>query len=141
MNFDARLSYHPLGVIGVITPWNAPVYLTLSGMAAALAAGNAVVVKPSELSPGSAIITIEAFRRANPDAPAGLTGWITGSGETGAALCAARVDKVAFTGSAPTGRRVMAAVHRPDRPGRRPGGLLRGPGGDLRAGPSDQHRP
>ena len=44
MNFDARLSYRPLGVIGVITPWNAPVYLTLSGMAAALAAGNAVVV-------------------------------------------------------------------------------------------------
>jgi acyl-CoA reductase-like NAD-dependent aldehyde dehydrogenase len=109
MNFDARLSYHPLGVIGVITPWNAPVYLTLSGLAAALAAGNAVVVKPSELSPGSAIITIEAFRRANPDAPAGLTGWITGFGETGAALCASGVDKVAFTGSAPTGRRVMAS--------------------------------
>ena len=109
MNFDARLSYHPLGVVGVITPWNAPVYLTLSGVAAALAAGNAVVVKPSELSPGSAIITIEAFRRANPDAPAGLTAWITGFGETGAALCTSRVDKVAFTGSAPTGRRVMAA--------------------------------
>ena len=108
-NFDARLSYHPLGVVGVITPWNAPVYLTLSGMAAALAAGNAVVVKPSELSPGSAIITIEAFRQANPDAPAGLTGWITGFAETGAALCASRVDKVAFTGSAATGRRVMAA--------------------------------
>jgi succinate-semialdehyde dehydrogenase / glutarate-semialdehyde dehydrogenase len=109
MNFDARLSYHPLGVVGVITPWNAPVYLTLSGLAAALAAGNAVVVKPSELSPGSAIITIEAFRRANPDSPAGLTAWITGFGETGAALCTSRVDKVAFTGSAPTGRRVMAA--------------------------------
>jgi succinate-semialdehyde dehydrogenase / glutarate-semialdehyde dehydrogenase len=109
MNFDARLSYHPLGVVGVITPWNAPVYLTLSGMAAALAAGNAVVVKPSELSPGSAIIAIEAFRRANPAAPAGLAAWVTGLGETGAALCASGVDKVAFTGSAPTGRRVMAA--------------------------------
>jgi aldehyde dehydrogenase (NAD+) len=109
MNFDARLSYHPLGVVGVITPWNAPVYLTLSGMAAALAAGNAVVVKPSELSPGSAIVAIEAFRRANPDAPAGLAGWVTGLGETGAALCTSGVDKVAFTGSAPTGRRVMAA--------------------------------
>jgi aldehyde dehydrogenase (NAD+) len=108
-NFDARLSYHPLGVIGVITPWNAPVYLTLSGMAAALAAGNAVVVKPSELSPGSAIMVIEAFRRANPDAPAGLVSWVTGYGETGAALCTSGVDKLAFTGSAPTGRRVMAA--------------------------------
>ncbi len=109
MNFDARLSDHPLGVVGVITPWNAPVYVTLSGMGAALAAGNAVVVKPSELSPGSAIITIEAFRRANPDAPAGLLGWVTGFGETGAALCAGGVDKVAFTGSPATGRRVMAA--------------------------------
>jgi succinate-semialdehyde dehydrogenase/glutarate-semialdehyde dehydrogenase len=109
MNFDARLSYHPLGVIGAIIPWNAPVYLTLSGMAAALAAGNAVVVKPSELSPGSAIIAIEAFGRANPDAPAGLTGWVTGFAETGAALCTSGVDKMAFTGSAATGRRVMAA--------------------------------
>ena len=108
-NFDARLGYHPLGVIGVITPWNAPVYLTLSGMAAALAAGNAVVVKPSELSPGSAIMVIEAFRQANPDAPAGLVSWVTGYGDTGAALCTAGVDKLAFTGSAPTGRRVMAA--------------------------------
>ncbi len=93
----------------MIVPWNAPVYLTLSGMAAALAAGNAVVVKPSELSPGSAILAIEAFRRANPDAPAGLTGWVTGFAETGAALCTSGVDKMAFTGSAPTGRRVMAA--------------------------------
>lgn len=109
LNFDARLSYHPLGVVGVITPWNAPVYLTLSGMAAALAAGNGVVVKPSELSPGAAIIVIEAFARANPDAPAGLISWVTGFGETGAALCTSGVDKMAFTGSAPTGRRVMAA--------------------------------
>jgi succinate-semialdehyde dehydrogenase/glutarate-semialdehyde dehydrogenase len=108
-NFDARLSYRPLGVIGVITPWNAPVYLTLSGVAAALAAGNAVVVKPSELSPGSAIMAIEAFGRANPDAPPGLAAWVTGFGETGAALCTSGVDKLAFTGSAPTGRRVMAA--------------------------------
>jgi succinate-semialdehyde dehydrogenase/glutarate-semialdehyde dehydrogenase len=109
MNFDARLSYRPLGVIGAIIPWNAPVYLALSGMAAALAAGNAIVIKPSELSPGSAIIAIEAFRQANPDAPAGLTGWVTGFGETGAALCTSGVDKMAFTGSAATGRRVMAA--------------------------------
>jgi succinate-semialdehyde dehydrogenase/glutarate-semialdehyde dehydrogenase len=108
-NFDARLSYHPLGVIGVITPWNAPVYLTLTGVGAALAAGNSVVVKPSELSPGSAIIAIEAFTRANPDAPAGLVGWVTGFAETGAALCTSGVDKLAFTGSVPTGRRVMAA--------------------------------
>jgi succinate-semialdehyde dehydrogenase / glutarate-semialdehyde dehydrogenase len=67
------------------------------------------VVKPSELSPGSAIAVIEAFRQANPDAPAGLASAVTGLGETGAALCTSGVDKLAFTGSPRTGRRVMAA--------------------------------
>jgi succinate-semialdehyde dehydrogenase/glutarate-semialdehyde dehydrogenase len=108
MNFSAQISYEPLGVIGVISPWNVPVYTALSGMAYSLAAGNAVVVKPSELSPSSSIYAVESFHRANPDAPAGLTGWVTGFGETGAALCASGVDKIAFTGSVPTGRRVMA---------------------------------
>ena len=109
VNFDARLSYCPYGVVGVITPWNAPVYLSLSGAGVALAAGNAVLLKPSELSPASAIITVEAFRKANPDAPPDLVSWVTGLGETGAALCGSGVDKMAFTGSVPTGRRVMAA--------------------------------
>ena len=109
MNFAAGVSYRPLGVVGVITPWNVPIYTTLSGMAYALAAGNAVVVKPSELSSAPAVFAVESFRRANPDAPEGLTGWVTGFGETGAALCGSGVDKIAFTGSVPTGRRVMAA--------------------------------
>ena len=109
LNFTAGVSYEPLGVIGVITPWNVPIYTTLSGMAYALAAGNAVVVKPSELTPGSSIFAVESFRKANPDAPAGLIGWVTGFGETGSALCTSGVDKIAFTGSVPTGRRVMAA--------------------------------
>lgn len=108
-NFQASVSYAPLGVIGVITPWNAPIYTVLSSMAGALAAGNAVVVKPSELSPGVATLAVDSFRRANPDAPAGLVSWVTGLGETGAALCTSGVDKLAFTGSVPTGRRVMAA--------------------------------
>jgi succinate-semialdehyde dehydrogenase/glutarate-semialdehyde dehydrogenase len=109
LNFAAEVSYQPLGVVGVITPWNAPVYTTLSGMAYALAGGNAVVVKPSELSAPSAVYAVESFREANPDAPAGLTGWVTGFGETGSALCTSGVDKISFTGSVPTGRRVMAA--------------------------------
>ena len=53
LNFDARVSYEPLGVIGVITPWNAPVYTAFCGMAYALSAGNAVVVKPSEQTPST----------------------------------------------------------------------------------------
>lgn len=109
MNFAAQVSHEPLGVVGLITPWNVPIYTVLSGMACALAAGNAVVVKPSELSAGAGVFAVESFHRANPEAPPGLVGWVTGLGETGAALCRSGVDKLAFTGSVPTGRRVMAA--------------------------------
>ena len=108
-NFQASVSHEPLGVVGAITPWNAPIYTALSSMACALAAGNAVVVKPSELSAGVATLAVESFHRANPDAPAGLAASVTGLGETGAALCGSGVDKLAFTGSVPTGRRVMSA--------------------------------
>ena len=109
LNFDARVSYEPLGVIGVITPWNAPVYTAFCGLAYALAAGNAVIMKPSEFSAATGVYAVESFYKANPDAPQGLVSWITGFGETGAALCRSGVDKLAFTGSVPTGRRVMAA--------------------------------
>jgi len=109
LNFAADVSHEPLGVIGLITPWNVPIYTVLSGMACALAAGNAVIVKPSELSAGAGAFVVESFYRANPDVPAGLVSHVTGLGETGAALCRSGVDKLAFTGSVPTGRRVMAA--------------------------------
>lgn len=108
-NFDARVSHRPMGVVGAIVPWNVPIYLTLSSISSALAAGNSVVVKPSEISPGVSIMLLKAFTAANPDAPEGLLGWVTGFGETGSALCTSGVDKIAFTGSVPTGRRVMAA--------------------------------
>jgi succinate-semialdehyde dehydrogenase / glutarate-semialdehyde dehydrogenase len=108
-NYDARLSYQPLGVAGVIAPWNFPVYTVFCGMAYALAAGNAVVVKPSEYSTATGIWAVESFYRANPDAPAGLVNWVSGFGDTGAALCRSGVNKLAFTGSVPTGRRVMQA--------------------------------
>jgi aldehyde dehydrogenase (NAD+) len=78
-------------------------------MAYALAAGNGVVVKPSELSSASAVYVVESFAAANPDAPPGLAGWVTGFGPTGSALCGSGADKIFFTGSVPTGRRVMAA--------------------------------
>ncbi|MCU1658409.1 MAG: aldehyde dehydrogenase [Pseudonocardiales bacterium] len=109
INFEARLEYLPLGVAGVIAPWNFPLYTPFCGMAYALAAGNAAVVKPSEFSSATGVYAVESFAAANPDAPAGLVGWGTGFGETGAALCRSGVDKLAFTGSVPTGRRVMAA--------------------------------
>lgn len=107
-NYTARVDYDPLGVVGVIGPWNYPLYAPNSAVAFALAAGNTVVVKPSELTPAVSRWYVEAFAAANPRAPAGVLSVVTGFGETGAALCNAGVDKVAFTGSSRTGRRVMA---------------------------------
>ncbi|TFV68886.1 aldehyde dehydrogenase family protein [Blastococcus sp. CT_GayMR19] len=107
-NHAAYLEYQPLGVIGVIGPWNYPVFTPMGSIAYALAAGNAVVFKPSEHTPAIGAWLAAAWRAAVPDA-ADAFQVVTGEGSTGAALCRAGVDKLAFTGSAPTGRRVMAA--------------------------------
>jgi acyl-CoA reductase-like NAD-dependent aldehyde dehydrogenase len=108
-NFSARVEHVPFGVVGVIGPWNYPVFTPNGSIATALAAGNTVVFKPSEYTPAIAQWYVDAFAAANPEAPAGVLSLVTGYGETGAALCRAGVDKLAFTGSAPTGRKVMAA--------------------------------
>ena len=107
-NHAAWLEYQPLGVVGVIGPWNYPVFTPMGSIAYALAAGNAVVFKPSEHTPAVGTWLADAWRAAVPDVPDALQ-VVTGLGETGAALCRAGVGKLAFTGSAPTGRRVMAA--------------------------------
>lgn len=106
-NFRCTVSYHPLGVIGVIGPWNYPVFTPMGSIAYALAAGNAVVFKPSELTPlvGARLVELAASNFSVPD----LVQVVTGAGATGAALCRAGVDKLAFTGSTATGKRVMAA--------------------------------
>ncbi|MCF2531379.1 aldehyde dehydrogenase family protein [Yinghuangia soli] len=108
-NQSATIEYRPLGVVGVIGPWNYPIFTPMGSIAYALAAGNAVVFKPSEFTTGTGVWLSESFARANPDAPTGVFQTVTGLGATGAALCAAGVDKIAFTGSARTGRKVMAA--------------------------------
>src|SRR3712207_1391717 len=107
-NHAAWLEYQPVGVVGVIGPWNYPVFTPMGSIAYALAAGNAVVFKPSEHTPAVGTWLADAWRAAVPDVPDVLQ-VVTGLGETGAALCRAGVGKLAFTGSAPTGRRVMAA--------------------------------
>ncbi|GEP34929.1 aldehyde dehydrogenase [Nocardioides szechwanensis] len=105
-NQAASVEYRPLGVVGVIGPWNYPVFTPMGSIAYALAAGNAVVFKPSEYTPGVgewlARTFVEAVGRP-------VFQVVTGLGDTGAALCRAGVDKVAFTGSTATGKRVMAA--------------------------------
>jgi acyl-CoA reductase-like NAD-dependent aldehyde dehydrogenase len=107
-NHAAYLEYQPLGVVGVIGPWNYPVFTPMGSIAYALAAGNAVVFKPSEFTPAIGSWLAEAWRAAVPDVPDALQ-VVTGDGSTGAALCRAGVGKLAFTGSAATGRKVMAA--------------------------------
>ena len=107
-NYRATISYLPLGVIGVIGPWNYPLFTPMGSIAYALAAGTAVVFKPSELTPLVAVKLAEIAAKtfALPD----LLQVVTGAGATGAALAKSAVDKVAFTGSAATGKRVMIAA-------------------------------
>ena len=107
-NNSATVEYQPLGVIGVIGPWNYPVFTPMGSIAYALAAGNAVVFKPSEYTPAIGRWLVDAWSRAVPDGR-DVFGLVTGLGATGAALCRSGVDKIAFTGSSATGRKVMAA--------------------------------
>ncbi|MFI1378664.1 aldehyde dehydrogenase family protein [Embleya sp. NPDC020886] len=111
-NHAAYVEYRPFGVVGVIGPWNYPVFTPLGSIAYALAAGNTVLFKPSEHTSGVGVFLADAFARANPDAMAGVFEVVTGGGSTGAALCGAGVDKLAFTGSGATGTRVMTACAR-----------------------------
>jgi acyl-CoA reductase-like NAD-dependent aldehyde dehydrogenase len=106
-NVQPVLEYQPLGVVGVIGPWNYPLFTPMGSIAYALAAGNAVVFKPSEYTPAVGVWLADAFSEVVPEQPVFQV--VTGFGETGAALCRAGVDKLAFTGSAPTGRKIMAA--------------------------------
>ncbi|HEV2894818.1 MAG TPA: aldehyde dehydrogenase family protein, partial [Actinomycetota bacterium] len=106
-NHAASVEYQPLGVVGVIGPWNYPVFTPLGSIVYALAAGNAVVFKPSELTPAVGCFLADTFAEAVPVHP--VLQVVTGDGATGHALCLAGVDKVALTGSPATGRQVMAA--------------------------------
>jgi len=97
-----------LGVAGQIIPWNFPLLMLAWKIAPALAAGNTVVLKPAETTPLSALIFAEILQQA--DLPPGVVNIVTGAGDTGAALVAADVDKVAFTGSTGVGRAIAKQV-------------------------------
>jgi aldehyde dehydrogenase (NAD+) len=107
VNHAATVEYRPFGVVGVIGPWNFPVHTPMGSISYALAAGNAVVFKPSEYTPAIGTWLADALARVVPEHP--VLQVVTGRGETGQALCQAGVDKIAFTGSTSTARRVMAA--------------------------------
>lgn len=98
------VTYAPRGVVGIISPWNFPLTMTLGEALPALMAGNAVVIKPSELTPLSAIFGAEIAAKAG--FPENLLQVVTGYGATGEALVDG-ADMIAFTGGAETGKLVM----------------------------------
>jgi acyl-CoA reductase-like NAD-dependent aldehyde dehydrogenase len=108
MGRSSRIVYRPLGVIGIISPWNFPLSTPAIEVVMALMAGNTVVLKPSELTPLTGIKIGELFQRAG--LPRDVLQVISGDGSAGAALIDARVDKIMFTGSVPTGKRVAEAA-------------------------------
>jgi acyl-CoA reductase-like NAD-dependent aldehyde dehydrogenase len=110
MGRTSRIVYKPLGVVGIISPWNFPWAIPLGEVVMALMAGNAVVLKPSELTPLVGLKTADVFKRAG--LPDGLLQVVTGDGTTGAALTEAGVDKIMFTGSVATGKRVAQSAAR-----------------------------
>lgn len=99
----------PYGVVGAVAPWNFPLVMSSWKVAPAMAAGNAVVLKPSEMTPFSALRLAELAIAAG--IPAGIFNVVQGNGrETGDALCRhPRISKVTFTGSTRTGAAIMAA--------------------------------
>ena len=102
----AMVVKEPLGVVGCIVPWNYPLLLLAWKLAPALAAGNSVVAKPSELTPLSTLAMSPLFEAL----PKGVVNIVAGDGETGAAIASdPRVDCVAFTGSIETGKAVARA--------------------------------
>ena len=105
---SSYLEYLPFGVIGVIGPWNYPVLTPMGSIAYALAAGNAVVFKPSEYTPAVGQWVVDRFAEVVPEHP--VLQIVHGMGDVGGALCRSGVDKIAFTGSTATGKKVMAAA-------------------------------
>jgi acyl-CoA reductase-like NAD-dependent aldehyde dehydrogenase len=103
-----ELHYRPLGLVGIITPWNAPLALALLAMTSALYTGNTVVIKPSPYTP---LTTLKLGELAQDIFPAGVVNILAGGDELGAALTEnPGIDKISFTGSVATGKRVMASA-------------------------------
>ena len=106
-NMSATVERSPVGVVGVIGPWNYPIFTPVGSIAYALAAGNTVVFKPSEFTPGVGVWLEESFNAVAPFADIFTT--ITGLADTGNALCTSAIDKLSFTGSTRTAKLVAAA--------------------------------
>ncbi|MFD0366025.1 aldehyde dehydrogenase family protein [Nocardia sp. GCM10030253] len=105
-NQRASVGYLPLGVVGVLGPWNNPVFTPMGSIAYAMAAGNTVVFKPNELTTGVGVWLAESWNRLAPNQP--VLQVVTGDHGTGAALCRTKVDKIAYAGSDAGAREVIS---------------------------------
>lgn len=105
---SSQIIYKPLGVVGIIPAWNYPFSIPLGEAVAALMAGNTVIIKPSELTPLTGLKIGEIFDKAG--FPAGSVQILTGGGNVGDALVRSGPDKILFTGSVATGKRILAAA-------------------------------
>lgn len=103
----ARILYQPVGVVGIISPWNYPIQLAVTPLIAALAAGNRVMLKPSELTPRTSEFLADFLGRLFPEEKVAT---ILGGPEVGAAFSALPFDHLFYTGSTEVGRRVMRAA-------------------------------
>jgi len=103
-----ELRYRPLGVVGIITPWNAPISLALGPLVSALYTGNTVVLKPSPYTP---LTTLKVAELLKDVFPPGVVNVLAGSDELGAWMTEhADIDKISFTGSVATGKKVLASA-------------------------------
>src|SRR5690606_14293243 len=103
-----ELVYRPLGVVGIITPWNAPINLALGPLVSALYTGNTVVLKPSPYTPLATLKLGELLRELFP---AGVVNVLAGGDELGAWMTEHEdIDKISFTGSVATGKKVLASA-------------------------------
>ncbi len=105
-NMKSKVQRVPFGAVGVIGPWNYPVFTPMGSIAYALAAGNTVIFKPSEFTPAVGVWLGDSFSRITPF-PHVFT-VVTGMGETGEALTTSSVGKISFTGSTRTAKKVAA---------------------------------
>jgi len=103
----ARVEYQPLGVIGIMSPWNYPFSLALMPLATALAAGNRAMIKPSELTPATSDLLVSLIAQTFAEDEVAV---VTGDATTGAAFAALPFDHLFFTGSTAVGRAVMRAA-------------------------------
>lgn len=104
---EAWVQYQPLGVVGIVTAWNVPGYMIFSGLAGALAAGNRVMIKPSEFTPHTSALIARLIRSVYTEDEVAV---VLGGAEVGQAFCAQPFDHLLFTGATSIGKHVLRAA-------------------------------